>query len=300
MSTSSIGSDPTLTQPSDQVDSTRTAIVAHYEAIFDIEAARLEQVAPVEHAITARHILKRVTPGSVVADVGVGVGHYAELVARFGCTLQLIDISERFLTATRDRLERAGLGASIRGTHLASAVRLASLGDDTCDAVLMLGPLYHLPTADARVHAVAEAARVLKPGGQLFAAGINRLAYFRDLLRDDPSAIGARGQRHRSFMNDGILTPTIAPQIGWAHLTTVVEFRALFGGLFREVALTGVEAFASERQVELMRLPAEEREKWLDFIEEVGVTAEGLAAADHFLFIGTKGPSRADPPSPRR
>jgi SAM-dependent methyltransferase len=59
----------------------------------------------------------------------------------------------------------------------------------SADVVLLLGPLYHLAEPADRARALAEAARVLAPGGLLFAAAITRWAYalyglMRDLLAD--------------------------------------------------------------------------------------------------------------------
>ena len=46
----------------------------------------------------------------------------------------------------------------------------------SADAVLLMGPLYHLPEKEDRLAALQEARRLLKPGGKLFAAAITRLA----------------------------------------------------------------------------------------------------------------------------
>jgi SAM-dependent methyltransferase len=53
------------------------------------------------------------------------------------------------------------------------------------DIVLLLGPLYHLTDAADRRQALAEAFRVLRQGGVLFAAGISKFASaIHGLVRD--------------------------------------------------------------------------------------------------------------------
>ena len=54
--------------------------------------------------------------------------------------------------------------------------------DSSCDAVLMLGPLYHITERDERVRALAEVKRVLQPGGVVAAAAISRFASLLDGL----------------------------------------------------------------------------------------------------------------------
>lgn len=264
------------------------ASVAQYydTAIFEAELARLPRDCPVERAITLRW-LERLAPSDAdVAEIGVGGGIYSEFLARKGCRLRLVDVSARLLDAAADRLRAAGLAESIAGISRESATALASLRDGAFDAVLMLGPLYHLCTLESRRQAVAEAARILKPGGLLFAAGINRLAYLRDCLRFWPRVVCDRKEFHEQYLRDGNLDPEHAPPLGFGHLSTVAEFRGLFGAGFAEIALAGVESFSGAWQSGLNDLPAPEAEAWLDLIERTGVTEEGLALSDHFLFVG--------------
>ena len=63
--------------------------------------------------------------------------------------------------------------------------------DERYDAVLLMGPLYHLTDRRDRVAALLEARRVLRRGGVLFAVAISRYASLFDSLRferyDDPA-----------------------------------------------------------------------------------------------------------------
>jgi SAM-dependent methyltransferase len=242
----------------------------------------------VEFAITCRYLRRYVPDGSLVADVGVGVGHYAELLARKRCLVDLVDISPNLLEAARRRLVGAGLGDRLKGVHRASATELGCLDSGSFDTVLMLGPFYHLRDLTERQRAVDEAWRILKPGGTLFAAGVNRLAYLRDLFREDAGDVSNRTEFHREFLVDGRLDPEHAPPIGYAHLTTASEFRSLLQWPFQELALVGTESFTTAWQGQLAGLSQEARESWLDLVETTGVSPEGLGQSDHFLFIGRR------------
>jgi SAM-dependent methyltransferase len=63
--------------------------------------------------------------------------------------------------------------------------RALEFPDARADLVLLLGPLYHLTAAADRARALAEAQRVLKPGGWLFGAVISRWASALDGLARD-------------------------------------------------------------------------------------------------------------------
>jgi ubiquinone/menaquinone biosynthesis C-methylase UbiE len=264
-------------------------ISAHYaKAAFAFELERLEKHSPVEYAITCRYLERYMQPGMTVVDVGVGGGHYAEVLASRGCAIHLIDVSPALLQAAQRRLTEAGLGHRIQSVHRVSATDVSVLASESCDGVLLLGPLYHLRNLAERARAVAEAWRVLKPDGLLFAAGINRLAYLRDLFREKPREVVPRQQFHQNFLSDGRLDPEHAPPLGYAHLTTVAEFRELFRGRFEELALVGTESFTAAWQSPFQDLTAEERHAWLDLVFETGKTAEGLGQSDHFLFVGRR------------
>jgi SAM-dependent methyltransferase len=260
----------------------------HYDdAVFEYELLRSEY-CPVEFAMTARQIERWIPERAIVAEVGVGGAFYTELLAKRGCLLHLVDVSARLLDTAWSKLRAGGLQDRIIDIDLASATNLHCLQSEKFDAVLMLGPLYHLGSLEERRSSISEAARVLKPGGLLFAAGINRLAYLRDLFRESPREIRARREFHQQFLSDGNLDPEHAPPIGFAHLTTIAEFRELFADRFDEIGMLGLESFAGVWQKTVRELQGEEAKDWLDLIEQTAAMPEALGVSDHFLYIGRK------------
>jgi ubiquinone/menaquinone biosynthesis C-methylase UbiE len=148
------------------------------------EENRLQQgFFQLEEART-RELIQRFAPpppGAVV-DVGGAAGAYALWLAEAGYAVHLVDASPR-LAAEAHR--RSSLAAHPLASCRVGDARRLTLPDDTADVVLLLGPLYHLTESADRLRALREAARVLKPGGWLFAAGISRFASALDGLAHD-------------------------------------------------------------------------------------------------------------------
>ena len=264
-------------------------VAKHYDGeAFEAELTRLPQAYPVEMEVTLRWLARVARAGDVVAEIGVGGGHYTEFLARRGCRLHLVDISSRLLDAVQEKLRRAGLDGQIVGRHQVSGVNLEAMPSESVDVALLMGPLYHLQTLAERLGSVEESARILKPSGTLYATGINRLAYFRDLLRMKFAPVSQRVAFHHQYLHDGNVNPEQAPPLGYGHLSTASEFLKLFEDRFEKMAFLGVESFTAAWQEIFGHLPAAEKEVWLDLVEDTCQTPEGIGQSDHFLFVGRK------------
>jgi SAM-dependent methyltransferase len=111
-------------------------------------------------------------PPAVVADIGGGPGRYSLWLAEHGFAVRHRDIVPK-------HVEQLRADAADRGLSVETAVGDAcavDLADNGADAVLLLGPLYHLPKRADRLQALGEACRVVRPGGLVFVAAISRWA----------------------------------------------------------------------------------------------------------------------------
>jgi ubiquinone/menaquinone biosynthesis C-methylase UbiE len=145
-------------------------IAAHYR--HDPERDRLDTWARLE-GIRTRELLSRFlpVPPAVVLDVGGARGVYAFPLAQDGYEVHLVDLYEPHVEAASAARSNASLASAAVGD-----ARELPFADSCADAVLLLGPLYHLPSATDRAQALAEACRVLRSKGVLIAAGISRFA----------------------------------------------------------------------------------------------------------------------------
>jgi SAM-dependent methyltransferase len=109
-------------------------------------------------------IIGRFLPAApaLVADIGGGPGRYALWLAGLGYRVEHRDLMPLHIR----QLAQDAVGDA----------RELDLADASVDAVLLLGPLYHLRQRPDRVRALAEARRVVRPGGPVFAAAISRWA----------------------------------------------------------------------------------------------------------------------------
>ena len=67
------------------------------------------------------------------------------------------------------------LGIKLKAAEVADA-RSIDRPDESADAILLFGPLYHITEYEERQLALKECCRLLKPGGLLFTAAITRYA----------------------------------------------------------------------------------------------------------------------------
>lgn len=139
------------------------------------EERRLDRGRGALEELRTRELLARWLPDppATVLDVGGAAGRYALPLAALGHRVHLLDPAPLHVRQARAASSTAAapLASVTRGD-----ARHLPFADAAADAVLLLGPLYHLQERADRLAALSEAVRVLRPGGVLVAAAISRWA----------------------------------------------------------------------------------------------------------------------------
>jgi ubiquinone/menaquinone biosynthesis C-methylase UbiE len=128
-----------------------------------------------------QEILTRVLPAppARIVDVGGAAGAYSLWLAAQGYEVHLVDASARLVEVARAR--SAASRTPPKSLSVADARSLPQESGSAA-AVLIMGPLYHLPAAADRAAALRESFRVLTGGGTTVVAAISRAASALDGL----------------------------------------------------------------------------------------------------------------------
>ncbi|MFZ1053314.1 MAG: methyltransferase domain-containing protein [Candidatus Sulfotelmatobacter sp.] len=244
-----------------------------------------------EYARTQELILRHLPPApTTILDVGGGAGAYACWLASLGHEVHLID-------PVPNHVEQARASSTQQPNHPLTS---ATLGDarelphssQSADAVLLLGPLYHLTKRDDRLTALREAHRVLRDGGLVWGAGISRFASLLDSLSngffDQPEFAPilerdlAEGQHRNPTGNLNYFTDA------FFHLPDELAGELTDAG-FDLVELVAVEGsgWLARDFAHLWNVP-QQRERLLAALRKVEHEPALLGASSHILAIGRK------------
>jgi len=259
-------------------------------------ARLLERAEGLLERTRTEELLGRFLPAApaLVLDVGGASGHYAFWLAEQGYDVHLVDpVPLHVEQAERRSATAARPLASIRQGD----ARTLDGPDDSAAAVLLLGPLYHLTSRDDRLSALAEARRVIRPGGVILAAAIARFASALDGLSkhlfDDP-VFGqiverdlAEGQ-HRDGLPDGTRGRQSYFTTAYLHRPEELTEELAAGG-FQHEATLAVEgaAWLLQDLDEQWRDPAR-RASILAVVRALEAEPSVLGASSHLMGVGRK------------
>ena len=242
-------------------------------------------------AILERYLVPKQQSGLVVLDIGGGPGAYAQWLLERGYAVKLLDIVPRHVEEANEMFAELGVAASQAQAQVGSAVRLP-FSDCSADAVLLMGPLYHITEREDRRKALEEAFRVMKPGTRLFAAGITHFASLLDGLDRgflwDPAF---EEIVRRDLLCGQHRNPTDNPE----YFTDAVFHRPneladeVRGAGFRDVRVLAVEGPLSlDRNLSQNWRDEKRRSLLLDLAQQVEEEPTLLGMSPHLLVVASK------------
>jgi len=255
-----------------------------------METDRLEQYVFQLEKIRTQEIIKRwLKPQMTIADIGGATGVYSFWLHDQGHTVHLLDAATFHIEHAKQIAEKQNKPLS--SIRLGDARQLPYT-DELFDLVLLFGPLYHLQEKQDRVKAIAEAKRVLKPGGILLAATITQYASLFDGFWqgfiDDPEFEKILQQ---DLVDGNHSNPVNHPMYFTdAHFHTQKEIEAEFtDAVFSNFNILAIEGFGWLVPDFIKRWNDEQaRNKMLDYIRKTESDPVMIGISAHVMTVGIK------------
>lgn len=162
-------------------------VIEDFYSNYDEDARLRSKHGMVEFLTTMRYVERYLRPGMKILEIGAGTGRYSHHLAQMGYQVDAVELVEHNIQVFRENTASGEAVTIVQG----DARRLDGFRDDTYDITLLLGPMYHLFTAEDQMQALTEAVRVTKPGGVLFVAycgneaSMVQFCFQRGMLREE-------------------------------------------------------------------------------------------------------------------
>ncbi len=144
---------------------TREYLADFYEN-YDENGRLVSKHGMIEYITTMKYIEKYLQSDMRILEIGAATGRYSHTLAKRGYRVDAVELLEQNIEIFKQNTSEGEPVTITQG----NAVDLSQFKNNTYDITLLLGPMYHLFTKEEQQQALAEAIRVTKKNGIIFAA----------------------------------------------------------------------------------------------------------------------------------
>ena len=262
-------------------------IQRHYDADPSLEADRLDR-HPIEFEVTMRYLRTYLPPGGAILEIGCAAGRYTVELARLGHHVTAIDLSPGLVELCRHAVDAAGVTERVE-LHVSDARDLSGIPGSSFDAILLMGPLYHLVHRADRFRAVEEATSRLRPGGVFVSAHISRYGMMAHIAQTIPFWIENSNSVDTilELGHEGDSNPRDGGFRG--YFSTAEEIAPLHEECgIRTLVLATSDPGAAVLDSTFREMPENQQRLWIDLFYRISAEPSYVASSSHLLYVGKR------------
>ena len=175
-------------------------IINYYRANQEANRSQTQQL---EFRLTLKILEQHLPPRSKILELGAGIGFYTALLAAQGHHITAVEPVAEMIESGKKVM--AHLKLSDQVTWVIEDARTVIAGSDF-DAVLIMGPLYHLIKAEDRAQVISNSSQCLKANGLMFSAWLTRSGFLSYIMVRQPLFIQQKAlldevMQHGHYLN---------------------------------------------------------------------------------------------------
>lgn len=256
-------------------------VVKFYEKYDEDDRLSTNKARKIEFITSVNVLDKYINKSSKVLDEAAGTGAYSFYYSKKGNDVTAFDITPKYIQIIKDKMKKYGCKMT---TRVNDATDLSCLESNKFDVVLCMGPMYHLLEYSARKKCMEESLRVLKRGGILAVAYINKYYILQ-------TALGSKKFMKKDFFKKILETGVIKEgeeDCFWtdAYFTSPEEIEK-FAGEFdvKVIDHAAVDGLSPLEREKIDNMTDEEYKVWTDYQLETCRVRSLLGTSNHGLLI---------------
>lgn len=148
-------------------------VVKFYDKYDEDSRLTTNNARKIEFTVTTTVLNQHIKNHNKILELGAGTGVYSFYYADKGQDVVATDITPKHVDIIKQKLSERKNNIKL-ATEVIDATNLCNYESESFDIVLCLGPMYHLTNENDREKCIKESLRVLRKGGILAVAYINK------------------------------------------------------------------------------------------------------------------------------
>lgn len=233
-----------------------------------------------EFITTVKYIEKYLKAEHRILEIGAGTGAYSHYFAQQGYPVDSVELVEHNIDIFKSKTQPNERITIRQG----NALDLCEFCDSTYDITLLLGPMYHLYTAEEQLKAMSEAIRVTKKGGIIFAAycgndaTIIQFALLKGKIVEEP---------YTHLIDDSFKCSSTPEEIFQMHRKEDIDLLMSNFNVER-LHFIGTDMIAHYFRDKINEMSDDVYSKYLDYHMYICERADMIGVSNHFLDVFRK------------
>ncbi len=260
-------------------------VVRSYEKYDEDSRLSADNIRKLEFMTALVYMDKYLKSGMSILDVAAGTGAYALHYAARGMRVTALDITPSYIEIIKKKAVEQHIQVD---SFVNDARDLSHFEDASFDCVFCMGPIYHLTRAADREKVLLECLRVLKPGGLIYLAYINKFFIFLHLASQNKQFLQEKW--YQRIIEQGEMSSS-DDDCFWTDtwFTTPGDVESLIGRFpVEKIAHIAQDGAGRLLASEINAMRPEEFKRWAEYHIRTCEEPSILGISNHGLYVGRK------------